>query len=439
MKSKQTHFSFVQLWSSQVWPKSGLSCKLIGWLIVSILATANVFAQGPSGRYYVTDESGFNKVWQFQGTTVTSFPTVPAGGADGPILVDGNTNTVRSVKGGFNGSSGPVPGSEYDFAGVVQGPLSLNFSGFSGYGRVIDAAFDGANAYIIAGLFGNAGIFRFNANFSGPGVLVFNLPAGAAATSQGITYDTTTNTFWTSDYDFSAGATGGRVRQWSLNGIELFSFPVVDNLGNKSERNTALAYDFTDDTFWMNAHVENTLGLGFGELWQFDRQGNFLQKIHARQFDPTAPQNILYWGGEIRATGEAHSPGRMTGGGTIGTSDVRHGFELHCDADQEPNNLQVNWGKNNKFHLESLTSAVCSDDPKIAENPPAAGFDTFVGKGTGRYNGVSGYKIEFRFTDAGEPGTNDTAKITIFKPDNSVLLTVSGNLKNGNHQAHKGK
>lgn len=275
-----------------------------GILLAGLLALATSALAGPSGRYYVTDESGFNKVWQFQGSTLTSFPTVPAGGADGPIIVDGNTNTVRSVKGGFSGGSAPSPGSEYDFSGTPLGPVSLDFSAHSGYGRVIDAAFDGTNAYIISGLFGTAGVFKYNADFSGPGVLLFNLPTYPQNTSQGITFDTTTQTIWTSDYDFGATGTGGRVRQWSLTGTELASFAVVDNAGNASERNTALAYDFTDDTFWMNAHVENTLGFGIGELWQFDRAGNFLQKIHGQQFDPNAPANILYWGGEIRATGE---------------------------------------------------------------------------------------------------------------------------------------
>jgi len=278
------------------------------WLacVFAAAVTASVpAAAGPSGRYYVTDESGFNQVWQFQGSTLATFPTVPAGGADGPIIVDGNTNTVRSVKGGFGGGSGPVPGSEYDFAGNVVGvPLSLDFSAHPGAGRVIDAAFDGTNSYIVSGLFGTAGVYRYNPDFSGPGVLQFAIPGTPANTAQGITYDTTTGTIWTSDYDFSATATGGRVRQWSLAGVELGSFAVVDNAGNASERNTALAYDFSDDTFWMNAHVENTLGFGIGELWQFSRSGVFLQKIHGQQFDPSAPANILYWGGEIRATGE---------------------------------------------------------------------------------------------------------------------------------------
>jgi len=134
--------------------------------------------------------------------------------------------------------------------------------------------------------------------------------------------------------------------------------------------------------------------------------------------------------------GEGGGPGRMTGGGTVGTSNVRHGFELHCDVAVGPNNLQVSWSKNNKFHLETLESARCSDDPTIAPNPPEAGFDTYVGKGMGRYNGVSGYTIEFKFTDAGEPGINDNAQIKITAPDTSVVLSVSGNINKGNQQAH---
>lgn len=128
--------------------------------------------------------------------------------------------------------------------------------------------------------------------------------------------------------------------------------------------------------------------------------------------------------------------GRMTGGGSIGNTTVRHGFELHCDATHQPNRLEVNWGKGAKFHLETLISASCTDDPTIAPNPPAAGFDTYHGKGIGRYNGVSGYTATWIFTDAGEPGVNDYVTITILDPANNPILTVSDLLRNGNHQAH---
>jgi len=281
----------------------------LGCALLAVLGmTAMAGAVGPSGRYYVTDESGFNSVWQFQGNTLSSFPTSTSG-ADGPVVVDGNTNTVRTVTGGFTGGA-VSSGFEYDFNGVVQGPISLDFSAHSGAGRVIDAAFDGTNAYIVSGLFGGAGVYQYNADFSGSGTFLFDPTAPTnglpgAVNPQGITYDTTTDTFWVSDYDFNATVTGGQVIQFDAAGNRLSSFLVVDNSGNASERNTALAYDFTDDTFWMNAHVENTLGFGIGELWQFDRNGNFLQKVHGRQFDPNAPSNILYWGGEIRATGQS--------------------------------------------------------------------------------------------------------------------------------------
>ena len=141
--------------------------------------------------------------------------------------------------------------------------------------------------------------------------------------------------------------------------------------------------------------------------------------------------------------------GRMTGGGSILTPAVTsgsgknnsmrvtHGFELHCDVSQLPNNLEVNWDKGNKFHLDSLTTVSCTDDPTIVPNPPDAGFDTYVGTGTGSYNGVSGATAEWTFTDAGEPGKNDFAKIVIKDKNNVVVLSVSGYLNSGNQQAHK--
>lgn len=131
--------------------------------------------------------------------------------------------------------------------------------------------------------------------------------------------------------------------------------------------------------------------------------------------------------------------GRMTGGGSVLMNDgtrVTHGFELHSDITKGPNNLEVNWGKGNAFHLENLTAASCTDDPSIGPNPPTAGFDTYSGKGIGRYNGVSGARAEWTFTDAGEPGKNDTATIKIWDANGNIVLSVSGKLNNGNHQAH---
>lgn len=132
--------------------------------------------------------------------------------------------------------------------------------------------------------------------------------------------------------------------------------------------------------------------------------------------------------------------GRMTGGGSVLASDgsrVTHGFEFHCNTAELPNNLEVNWGSGNNFHLENLVLASCSDDPAITPNPPIAGFDTYSGFGTGRYNGVSGATVEWTFTDAGEPGTKDTARLVIRDTGGNVVLSVAGNLDRGNHQTHK--
>ena len=128
--------------------------------------------------------------------------------------------------------------------------------------------------------------------------------------------------------------------------------------------------------------------------------------------------------------------GWMSSGGSIFDGGrVTHGFTLHCDVTEQPNSLQVNW-LGNSFHLENLLAATCSDDPAIAPNPPSADFDTYAGAGTGRYNGVSGATAEWTFTDVGEPGNNDTVEIVITDANGNVVLSASGSLDSGNHQAH---
>jgi hypothetical protein len=130
--------------------------------------------------------------------------------------------------------------------------------------------------------------------------------------------------------------------------------------------------------------------------------------------------------------------GRMTGGGSFFNSGrFTHGFELHCDPNNLPNNLEINWrGSSNAFHLTSLTSATCTDDPALSPLPRPAPFDTYMGVGVGTLNGVPGAVITFTFTDAGEPGTSDLADISIVPPGGGTPIAVSGLLRFGNHQAH---
>jgi hypothetical protein len=133
------------------------------------------------------------------------------------------------------------------------------------------------------------------------------------------------------------------------------------------------------------------------------------------------------------------SDGRMTGGGSVFEANgtrVTHGFELHCDVNDVPNRLEINWA-GNRFHLETLISAYCFTDPNIKAGHPAAPFNTYVGYGIGNYNGTPGATAVWTFSDAGEPGTNDMATITIKDANGKIVLVVSGALDSGNQQAHK--
>ncbi len=142
-------------------------------------------------------------------------------------------------------------------------------------------------------------------------------------------------------------------------------------------------------------------------------------------------------------------PGRMTGGGSFfqvaGGVPFRitHGFELHCQPSEGvfpgPNNLEVNWGGGNNFHLENLTMGICTAEHLPSSPPPNTSFSDFYGAGTGRYNGVAGARAIWRFTDQGEPGSNDQViYLIVFDAGGTPVLSTSGpaTLTFGNHQAH---
>jgi hypothetical protein len=85
-------------------------------------------------------------------------------------------------------------------------------------------------------------------------------------------------------------------------------------------------------------------------------------------------------------------------------------------------------------------SAVWFDDPAFHQQPPAAPINTMIGVGTGRYDGVDRYTVEFTLIDAGEPGRNDKIAILIHKtaaPGTVVLSLPLTTLTGGNLQAHR--
>lgn len=168
---------------------------------------------------------------------------------------------------------------------------------------------------------------------------------------------------------------------------------------------------------------------------------------------PLAATLALVALGGVCSPAEAwQSLGRMTGGGWLTCDGVKvtHGFELYCDRNDGtipvPNNIEINWGIGNRFHLTQLTSVDCQDiQPGAPENPPpgnaAAGFDTIVGKGTGTgaYNNqADSFTINFRLTDLGEPGVgNDQMAFTISNSSGIVISCPLTALGGGDHQAHR--
>jgi hypothetical protein len=134
-------------------------------------------------------------------------------------------------------------------------------------------------------------------------------------------------------------------------------------------------------------------------------------------------------------------PGRMTGAGTVHSVYGRshHVFRNSvCMEDRFPD-LKVQWDGGNRFDLTSYSTPLRCVDTAADEGQPKAGFDTIVGQGGGVLNGVSGATARFSFTDAGEPGVDDTATITIADRDGNVVFQIT-NAKitdGGNHQAHR--
>jgi hypothetical protein len=136
--------------------------------------------------------------------------------------------------------------------------------------------------------------------------------------------------------------------------------------------------------------------------------------------------------------------GRFTGGGkqvVVGVATVTKGFEVDCDLTQPSNNLEINWsdssGATHRFHMLSFQSAVCTYNGSPL--PPKAPVNQIVASGSGRYDGVDGFTVQFTLIDNGEPGTNDKAGFMVFEtanPLNVVLSFPAMKITTGNIQAH---
>jgi len=113
---------------------------------------------------------------------------------------------------------------------------------------------------------------------------------------------------------------------------------------------------------------------------------------------------------------------------------VTHGFQLHCDSNSGPNNLEVNW-LGFKFHLEQLENALCFDDGSVNEPPPKSNgnpnsrkptLDVYYGEGFGRYEGQCGAYAQWVMDDNGEPGKADQiVAMVIWDTDQKLVLNIN--------------
>src|SRR5207244_1885687 len=128
--------------------------------------------------------------------------------------------------------------------------------------------------------------------------------------------------------------------------------------------------------------------LDVGEVWRYvkslvaNAEGQFtnISKVTGTPVD----ENGAAFGNDVTDTDPANyfvvattpeqAEGRMTGGGSIFTAGgvrVTHGFELHCNPLIGPNNLEINWGNGNNFHLEQVIDCTCTETILDQENPAA--------------------------------------------------------------------
>jgi hypothetical protein len=133
------------------------------------------------------------------------------------------------------------------------------------------------------------------------------------------------------------------------------------------------------------------------------------------------------------ATGETKG---MAGAGELVLArfvEVRHAFDIRCDAAGRRQKLEVRWANGERFRLTRLTRVTCIDDLNIGTGNPAGGFDTLMGRGRGRLNGRRGATIRFRFIDLGD--RTDGADIQVRRPSGATALEVGGKLNGGSHRA----
>jgi len=395
----------------------------IQMLGVGLVASASLIAAPPADaangdllRHIVAD------------TTGTACPSVGVG-----VAFDGTNLLVSCASDNTIAAVSPLDGSQVAIH-PIAGAVSLGALAYDNGRNLVWAC---SNFTTVGTIDMTTNAFTPVFTIAGPGVF-------GPGCFDGLAYDGSDDTIWAS------GDVSPSVEHFTVTGVQLSSNAVsLGGCGNSgiavggpllylANNGCSQIYqtpkDFSAVSLFAtfparleDLECDNVSFPGLGAIWSKDAYDN---ELNAWEIPP---DTCTFGGG-----GGEDIAGWMTGGGSVfaGTMRVTHGFELDCDA-AKGGHLEVNWGKGNRFHLDSLTTAACSDDAAIAAAPPKSAFDTLTGGGSGRYNNVPGATVEFTFSDAGEPGSGDYVAIKVFDASHLVVLDVAGYLTKGNQQAHQ--
>jgi hypothetical protein len=365
------------------------------------------------------------------------------------LMISCENDSTLTVISTTDGSQFPAPsGTLHPAVHPIMGASPLSALAFQGPAGPLWAC----SAYGTVGTLDWPALTTFTPLFNTATVVFADGKIGGSGCRDGLAFDGQDNTIWAS------GDASSETDHYTLVGTGIAHFTNSGLIGNCGNSGIAvggqllyLANDGCSEIYAVQKNFSSSslfasfprrledlecdditfaLSNQKGAIWSKDAYDNILNAWEI-------PLGQCAFGG-----GGGPGPGlmgRMTGGGSIQDpvyGRVTHGFQLKCTSMSSPNSLEVNWGNGNNFHLTALATALCTDDPTIDEGMPKAGFDTYDGTGTGTYNGAPGATAKWKFTDAGEPGTNDFAHITILVGTTTVL-DAQGKLQNGNHQAHQ--
>lgn len=143
----------------------------------------------------------------------------------------------------------------------------------------------------------------------------------------------------------------------------------------------------------------------------------------------------------------AAQPGRMIGDGRIEAGAISHTFaffvqERTSGADVSAIRYTVKTRRpgrdlEDRFDAIAVTGVTFFNIPGVSPGPqPPSGVDTVTFRGTGRWNGRSGYTFDAGATDAGEPGRGrDIFAMTVRDAAGRIVASVDAPITSGNVQS----